>query len=79
MNDECGIIEWVPDTSAFRRIVLDLYRSRDIIIQVIFFFFHSFNFNLTHLFFFPKKQKDVVELLKKKPKAEAFVDLVLPK
>lgn len=34
INEECGIIEWVPHTAGLRNILLKLYRERDINITV---------------------------------------------
>lgn len=30
LDDECGLIEWIPDTIAFRKIVLDCYKTMNV-------------------------------------------------
>ena len=37
LNEECGLIEWVPKTVGFRHILVKLYRSKGIYTSVITF------------------------------------------
>ena len=30
LNEECGVIEWVPDTTTMRNIILKTYKARKV-------------------------------------------------
>jgi phosphatidylinositol kinase/protein kinase (PI-3 family) len=34
LNEECGLIEWVPNTMSFRSVILKLWKANGITVQV---------------------------------------------